>query len=171
MSFIFLIGLPGAGKSTVGKKISKHLKYSFIDLDQFIEKKENCSISNLFLIQGEEYFREVEKNCLLEILSLKENILVSTGGGTPCFFNNLDLMLQKGIVIYLNPPIGMIAQRVAEGKKKRPFFKGLSSKETESKVRELLAARESYYKKAHVAFNQEFQALGEFIKEIELLIK
>ena len=164
---VFLVGLPGSGKSTVGKKISKALKLKFIDLDQFIEQKENCSIPDLFNIQGEAYFREAEKNALNELIESESNFILSTGGGTPCFFTNMNSMLENGTVIFLKPPLGMISSRLAKAKKKRPLFKGLGSEEIEKKIQELFEKRKLQYEKAQIQFNQEDESFSELISKLK----
>ena len=171
MPLVFLIGLPGSGKSTVGKRIAKAFKYSFIDLDEYIEKKENCSISDLFALQGEPYFRNAERISLEELVIEKNNILISTGGGTPCFFNNLEIMLNHGVVVYLNPPLKMIVNRLIKGKKKRPAFKGLSLIQTEEKLNELLLQRLKFYSKANISFNQEEESFANLLSQLEKLIQ
>jgi shikimate kinase len=97
---IFLIGFMGSGKTSIGKKLAKKMKYAFLDLDQEIEKQENLSISEIFEIHGEDYFRVLEKKVLVDLTQLS-NTVVSCGGGTPCHYNNIELINNAGISIYL----------------------------------------------------------------------
>ena len=106
---IFLIGFMGCGKTTLGKKLAKHLNFNFIDLDRFIENKTVKSINVIFDEKGEQYFRDLEKESLNEIYKM-DNLVIATGGGTPCFSDNMQTMLEKGICIYLK----MEAEDLAE---------------------------------------------------------
>src|ERR1700761_1236239 len=102
MSLIFLIGMPGAGKTHWGNRLSGELGYSFIDTDAAIEKEKKNSIANIFSNEGEEKFREAEEKILQDIIQNKHgNEIIACGGGTPCYRNNMDLMKSSGCVIYL----------------------------------------------------------------------
>jgi len=141
---VFLIGFMGCGKTTLGKKLARKLNYSFVDLDELIEKEVGCSISKIFQNEGEEAFREKEKNTL-HTLTKKQNLVVSTGGGTPCFFNNLEFMNRSGITIYLKMTEGLLLSRLMQSENKRPLLKNKTEKELKNYISELLAKREPYY--------------------------
>lgn len=100
MSKIFLIGYMGSGKSTAGKKLAAELGYAFIDLDHFLEKEYQQTIPEIFAARGEAEFRNMEHNTLKKVLE-KSDVVISAGGGTPCYFNNMELMNNNGITIYL----------------------------------------------------------------------
>ncbi|MEQ9405455.1 MAG: shikimate kinase [Cyclobacteriaceae bacterium] len=137
----FLIGLPGSGKTTLGKKLAKKRELSFIDLDEEIERAIGKSIPEIFSDDGEDKFRLIESNCLKEIIYDKENFVLATGGGTPCFFNNMQLMNESGVTVYINTPVAEIRKRL-ENDSSRPLMKIHS-------IEELHKLREVWYKKAH----------------------
>jgi len=140
-SRIYLIGMPGAGKTTVGKTIAEELNYSFLDLDELIEKEEGKTISEIFESDGEPAFREKERDHLRAILH--EKVVISTGGGAPCFYDGIEWMNQNGLTLYLNRSIQLLVERT-EGRSHRPLLKG----DLEGKLRQLLEERESCYQKA-----------------------
>ena len=144
---IFLIGFMGCGKTTLGKKLAKDLNYNFIDLDTYIEKKTNKTITEIFENKGEKRFRIVERESLMEVLK-KDNIVIATGGGTPCFFNNMQEILVSGKAIYLKMKIKDLLERLETGKSQRPLIKNKSAKELESFIRNKLSERESFYKES-----------------------
>ena len=109
-SRIFLIGLPGAGKSTVGDFIAKEIDYRFVDLDHEIEKSQDRSISEIFENKGESHFRKIESKLLRQ--TPVGNVVLATGGGAPCFYNNMDWMNENGFTIFLNPPLEIIISRL-----------------------------------------------------------
>ena len=99
--------MPGSGKSSWGKKLANALQYSFVDLDKLIEQREELSIEEIFNEKGEEYFRNLEQKYLLETVVMN-HVVISCGGGTPCYHNNMDLINANGISFYLNGAIGKI---------------------------------------------------------------
>jgi shikimate kinase len=164
---IFLIGMPGAGKTTVGKKLASKLGLEFIDLDLFIEFKYQKRIHELFTAEGEAEFRKKEKYCLDEILSSKENYLLSLGGGTPCFFDNLERMNEAGISVYIEMPPAALAARITQGRGERPMFKGLSPDEILKKVNLLIGDREKFYSAASITvhgINLDVDDLAELLQ-------
>ncbi|MCP4459856.1 MAG: shikimate kinase [Cytophagales bacterium] len=118
-SRIFLVGLPGSGKSTVGRHLAKELNYSFQDLDLIIEKQIGRSIADIFDREGEEYFRKIEADQLR--LLAHDKVIVATGGGTPCFHNSMSWMNDSGLTVFLNPPIDVIVSRI-EKESHRPLI-------------------------------------------------
>ena len=148
MNRIFLIGYMGSGKTTIGKLLAKKLGYSFIDMDHHIEEKQFKTISQIFAEKGEEEFRRLEQNCLHEVADF-ENIVISTGGGAPCFFDNMDYMNSHGLTIYLKLTVEELAERLElVGISKRPLLAGKSSDELRQFITEGLQKRESFYEKA-----------------------
>src|SRR5688500_7831796 len=108
---IFLLGYMGCGKSSAGKKLANKLGFEFIDLDEMIEKQYQKSVSEIFETEGENKFREYEHNCLKGLLD-KENIVISLGGGTPCYYNNMELINTHGTSIYLKMSTEVLASRL-----------------------------------------------------------
>ena len=148
MNRIFLIGYMGSGKTTIGKLLAKKLGYSFIDMDHHIEEKQFKTISQIFKEKGEEEFRRLEQNCLHEVADF-ENVIISTGGGAPCFFDNMDYMNSHGLTIYLKLTAEELAVRLElVGISKRPLLAGKSRDELRQFIAEGLQKREPFYEKA-----------------------
>ena len=145
---IFLIGFMGCGKTTLGKKLARTLNYNFIDLDSYIENKTTEKITEIFDKKGEQYFRDLEKESVNEICKM-DNMVLASGGGTPCFSDNMQTMLVKGICIYLKMESEDLAERLYKEKNNRPLIKNLSSKDLVDFISEKLMEREVFYKKAH----------------------
>ncbi|MFL0353514.1 shikimate kinase [Xanthomarina sp. GH4-25] len=120
---IILLGYMASGKSLIGSELAKILKINYIDLDQFIEEKEGKSIQKIFLEKGEIFFRKIENSYLKEIISSKDDLILSLGGGTPCFSNNLELLKENKDVtsFFLNVPVNELARRLMNDKSNRPL--------------------------------------------------
>ena len=144
---IFLIGFMGCGKTTLGKKLAKHLNFNYIDLDRFIENKTVKSINVIFDEKGEQYFRDLEKESLNEIYKM-DNLVITTGGGTPCFYDNMQTILEKGVCIYLKMKAEDLAERLSKEKNNRPLIKNKSAKELKDFIGLTLLERERFYKQA-----------------------
>ncbi|WP_055667677.1 shikimate kinase [Desnuesiella massiliensis] len=145
---IILIGMPGSGKSTIGKLLSEKIEYDFIDMDNYIEEKEGIKIPDIFRLRGEAYFRKKETELLNFYKSLK-GYVISTGGGTPIYNNNLHCLRQMGTVIFLDLDIGNIVQRV----KKQDLIRPLLKDGVEAKLIKLYEDRIDIYRKAHIIIN------------------
>jgi len=137
----------GAGKTTVGKALSKELNIPFYDLDWYIESRMRKTVAQLFSERGEEGFRKIEHNMLHEVAEF-ENVILSCGGGTPCFFDNIDYMNQQGDVVYLKASPEVLYKHLLMGKAERPLLKGKSPEQLIDYIREQLAYREQFYSKA-----------------------
>lgn len=137
----------GAGKTTVGKALSKEMGIPFYDLDWYIESRMRKTVSQLFAERGEEGFRKIEHNMLHEVAEF-ENVILSCGGGTPCFFDNIDYMNQQGDVVYLKASPEVLYKHLLMGKTDRPLLKGKTPEELIAYIREQLAYREQFYSKA-----------------------
>ncbi len=144
---IFLIGYMGAGKSTLGKQLAQKLQLDFYDLDKYIETQRKCSISDFFKKYGETVFRKEEKKALLELIA-KENCVISVGGGTPCFEDNMELMNASGKTIFLNSPIDSIIKRLQSRVGNRPLLANKSKEEIANFITENYNERLPYYLKA-----------------------
>ena len=142
----------GAGKTTVGRLLAEKLNCSFIDVDCFIENRYRQTIVQIFEDKGESGFREIENRVLMEISSY-ENVVVSTGGGLPCFFDNMELMNQTGITIYLKESVEELIKRLNVNKQNRPLIKHKNLEELYDYVKTNLELREPFYNKAKIVFN------------------
>ena len=147
MNRIFIIGYMGAGKTTVGKALAKELNIEFYDLDWYIEARMRKTVKQIFDEQGEEGFRRIENNMLHEVGEF-ENVIVSCGGGTPCFFDNMDYLNQQGDVVYLKATPETLYKHLLMAKIERPLLKGKSAEELVAYITEHLEQRESFYQKA-----------------------
>lgn len=152
MERIFIIGYMGSGKTTVGKRLAKALSLEFIDLDAYIQSKYRKTIPQLFEEKGEEGFRELEHLMLREVATF-ENVVISTGGGAPCFFDNMELMNSAGITIYLQAEPKELADRLVASKTVRPLIAGKSREELVSFITKHLAQREPFYNTARVIYD------------------
>ena len=172
---IFLIGYMGAGKTTLGRALAKELKIAFIDLDNYIEERLCKSISQIFAEKGEEGFREIERRMLHEAGEF-ENVVISTGGGTPCFFDNIEYMNRQGATVFLDVPVERLFIRLSIARKKRPLIMGKSDEELRCFIAEQLAKRLPHYSKAKQRFTadrledvkQIEASVKEFLQQIEL---
>ncbi len=152
---IFLWGLMGAGKTSLAKNISHHIRgLRFFDLDLLIEGKTGRSISGIFSQEGEEAFRTIESQILRETIGTSDNFVLATGGGTPVFFDNAELMRASGLTIYLKASPEMLAQRLWPEKNKRPLIANAQSPaDLRSILEGLLKKREPYYLQAHIIWD------------------
>ncbi len=164
---IFLIGYMGSGKTTLGNLLALTVKYKFIDLDKYIENKTNKSIAKIFEENGENYFRDIEKKYLHEACDT-DNIIISTGGGTPCFFDNIDFMNKNGISIYLKVKPEVLITRLKNEKNKRPLIKDKSDEELLIFINEMLNKRELYYNKATYIINGETPNINSIINLLNI---
>lgn len=151
MERIFIIGYMGSGKTTVGKRLASLLALSFVDLDAYIENKYRKTVPALFAEKGEEGFRKIENQSLLEVAEF-ENVLISTGGGTPCFFDNMEVMNRAGVTIYLEAHPEDLADHLLASKTVRPLIAGKSREELIPFITGHLARREFHYKKAQIIY-------------------
>ena len=148
MTRIILIGYMGAGKTTIGKALSKELGIIFYDLDWYIESRMRKTVSEIFAERGEEGFRQIEYNMLHEVAEF-EDVIISCGGGTPCFFDNMDYLNQQGQVVYLKAEPEVLYKHLQMGRVERPLLKGKSKEELLMFIKEQLEKREPFYTKAH----------------------
>lgn len=147
MRRIVLIGYMGAGKTTVGKALAKELHMPFYDLDWYIESRMHKTVKAIFDERGEAGFRKIEHNMLHEVAEF-EDIIISCGGGTPCFFDNIDYMNRQGETVYLKATPEVLYGHLKMGKTIRPLLLNKTADEVQVFIREQLAQREPYYSKA-----------------------
>ena len=144
---IVLIGYMGAGKTTVGKDLAKALGIPFYDLDWYIETRMRKSVKQIFDERGEEGFRQIEHNMLHEVAEF-ENVVISCGGGTPCFFDNMDYLNQQAETVYLQATPDVLHQHLKMGKGVRPLLLNKTPEEVDAYIKEQLQYREQFYLKA-----------------------
>lgn len=144
---VYLIGFMGSGKTTAGKKLASRLGFSFLDLDNLIENKYRISIPTIFDKYDETVFRKIEHDTLKSVLKLKNHV-ISTGGGTPCFYNNMDLINHSGLSFYVKLSPKSLHDRLINSKKKRPLIKNKSQEELITYIQKELFKRELYYNQA-----------------------
>jgi shikimate kinase len=149
---VYIIGFMGSGKSTTGMKLANLLGWPFIDLDRSIEEHTGLTIPEIFARHGETWFREVESEILRNLRSLT-NQVISTGGGTPCYGDNMEYMLETGLTIYLKLTPGQLKSRLSGKNSKRPLIKDLGDENLLSFIEEKLAIREKWYNRADLNFN------------------
>lgn len=164
---IFLIGMMGSGKSTTGKQLAGLLGWPFIDMDRYIEDENGLSIPEIFSRYGEEKFRLLEREALLKTLNIQDPIVVATGGGTPCFFDNMLKMKGKGWVVYIRTPIEILLGRLGRDASDRPLFYSHKGGEI---LTELLEKRKEYYEQAHIVYEQRREGM-KIAEELYELVK
>lgn len=164
---IVLLGYMGSGKSTIGKLLAKELKIKFLDLDSYIEEAEGIEISNIFSEKGEIYFRRKEASSLREVLSKEEDFVLSIGGGTPCYANNMvaiSEMTDNGI--YLSVGLGELVNRLSNEKTERPLIANIPDEELQEFIGKHLFERSFYYNQANHVVQCEDKSASEIVKVI-----
>ncbi len=156
----------GAGKTTLGKAIARESGLQFIDLDWYIEERFHKRISEIFAERGEDGFREIERRMLHEVAEF-EDVVISCGGGTPCFFDNMEYMNQQGETVYLKAEPEVLRAHLNMGKSVRPLIQGKSQEELIEFIRESLVKREPFYSLAKHTVDIKVITLNEQIKDYE----
>lgn len=164
MTRLILIGFMGSGKTTLGRALSKALGMEFIDLDNYIETRHCKSINQLFAERGEDGFRKIEQSLLHEVCEF-EDVIISSGGGTPCFFDNMEYMNRQGTTIYLHVPNSRLFERLSIAKSKRPLLKDKNDEEIATFIEEQIKKREPFYSQAKHTFEADRLENREQIKE------
>ena len=154
MQPIFLIGYMGCGKSTMGRAVSELTGIPFIDLDNYIERRFHLTVKAIFAERGEEGFRDVERRMLQEVADF-EDVIVACGGGTPCFFDNMEYMNSHGTTVFLNTPIPRLHSRLMRGRHKRPLIANKNDEELMEFIQKALADRWEHYTKAQIELSSE----------------
>ena len=170
---IFLIGYMGSGKSVIGKELSKRILYTFYDLDYFIEMNEKLSINQIFNQKKELYFREIEKKYLKKLIDKDENKIISLGGGTPCYSNNMDLILNtsNSESIYLKRSVDLLVERLFESLSSRPLISHLKNRnELKEFVSKHLFERNQYYLRSKKILNTNNLELDDVVEELKKLL-
>lgn len=151
MKRIFLIGYMGSGKTSMGIKLAENLGLTFVDMDHHIEEKYHKTVSQIFEESGQDAFRKMEQNCLHEVAEF-ENCVIATGGGAPCFFDNMTFMNVHGLTVYLNLSPDQLAERLEMSRAgKRPLIANKKGSELRQFIADGLSVREAFYKQARVS--------------------
>ncbi|WP_298366947.1 shikimate kinase [uncultured Lutibacter sp.] len=167
---IVLLGYMASGKSAVGKILAQRLKMQFFDLDEYIEESEKLTISQIFSDKGEIYFRKKESEYLKELLNLEENCIISLGGGTPCYGNNMDIVLEKSKSFYLNASVQTIFNRIKSETSKRPLVATIGIENLLEYIGKHLFERSAFYNKAHKSISVNDKSILEIVKELQSLL-
>jgi shikimate kinase len=163
MKRIIIIGYMGAGKTTVGKCLAKELNMDFYDLDWYIESRMRKTVKQIFYEVGEEGFRKIEHNMLHEVAEF-ENVIISCGGGTPCFFDNIEYMNQQGETVFLKASPEVLYGHLKMGKTVRPLLLNKTPEEVKVFINEQLEKRNPYYTQAKYTLNVDLMDNYEKIK-------
>ena len=147
MKRIILVGYMGSGKTTIGRQLARALGLEFYDLDWYIESRFHCTVAQIFAERGEDAFREIEHNMLHEVAEF-ENIVLACGGGTPCFYDNMDYLNAQGESVYLKATPQVLVKHLQMGHVERPLLKGKCEEELCAYIEESLQKREPFYSKA-----------------------
>lgn len=166
MARIYLVGFMGVGKSNAGRKLARMLNYTLLDLDDAFEKKYKINIDSFFHKYDEDLFRKLELE-LLESTFKLEDVVISTGGGTPCFYDSIDSMNAHGITVYLEMPPEALVKRLKHARKPRPLIKGKKANLLDEFVTRILEERKSSYKKAQITVDAVNIDLEKLCKEIK----
>lgn len=158
---IFIVGYMGSGKSTVAKKLATRLKYDFVDIDAAIVNMTGKEIADIFREEGEDAFRQLEHSILVSLCA-RTNTVIATGGGAPCFYDNMTLMNKHGITVYLKMHPDSLASRIIASNTERPLLNKVSTDDMPAYISRHLLEREAFYNKAKVTIK------GESIKTDEL---
>jgi len=157
----------GSGKSYTGKRLAERLNFDFQDLDDAIEAKAGKTIRAIFAEEGEAHFRQLERQCLQE-LGEQPTLVVATGGGAPCFFDNMEVMNTAGLTIFLDIPVDILAQRLKPEIAHRPLLASKSEAELQAFITQKLAERRPFYEQAKVIYHQKSteEAVAEKLEEV-----
>ncbi|MBC7902819.1 MAG: shikimate kinase [Gemmatimonadaceae bacterium] len=161
---IFLIGFMGSGKTHWGKLMSQKMKLAFYDLDEEVVRSDGRPITKIFNEDGEEFFRYKEKAVLEALIADHEAVVISCGGGTPCFFKNIDLMKRSGRVIWLNTSVDALVARLLKEKQTRPLIKTISDQDLRAHIIKKLQDRRLYYEQADTMVHEETITIDSLIK-------
>ena len=164
--------MPGSGKTTLGKQLATHLKLPFIDLDDEIVKAAGKSIKEVFEQEGEDYFRKLESKLLKKNIDTHPNFVMATGGGTPCFFDNMDVMKKAGVVVFLNTSLQTIQARLAGQEiTKRPLMKDVDLQQFIASFKTKFDQRMPVYRQADVIVEESQQHIKKVVQFIQTVLK
>lgn len=164
---IFLIGFMGSGKSYWGQRLAESMGRRFIDLDSVIEEKQKKSIAAIFEDNGEQHFRELERQELGRLIEKPEPMVIACGGGTPCYFDNMLFMKQNGLVVWLDPTVASLEKRLKPEKDKRPLIRSVPDEQLAVFIEEKLKERIPFYSGAHLHIFDEPFTLEKILQQIK----
>lgn len=168
----FLVGMPASGKSTIGKLLAGQLRVNFFDLDKIIVEKEGALITDIFENHGETYFRDLEKRCLEEFIKEEDDYVLATGGGAPCFFNNMELMNRNGITVFLDVDVNdLYIKLVSKGTHKRPLLKGKTPEQLREELFSKYEERKAYYNQSKICLEQRLDDINKRVNQVIFAIK
>jgi len=163
---IFLIGFMGAGKTHWGRQLSEKLGIRFFDLDEQVVEQAGKSIPEIFATEGEEHFRLMEKEVLYILSESHESFVMACGGGSPCYFNNIDYMNDAGTTVWINTSLDVLFKRLIKEKDKRPLIRELSDEQLQAFIARKFADRKIYYEQAAITVDEEPLQLDTLIEKI-----
>ena len=163
---ISLLGYMGSGKSHISKNLSQKINFKLIDLDQKISEQHGISIPEIFQTRGEIYFRKEEKRILEQLLNSEENLILSLGGGTPVYYNNMNIINEKSKSIFLRASVNTLTNRVLLQKKSRPLISKLEDSDIPEFIAKHLFERNPYYSQAHFSIDTDSKSASEISEEI-----
>lgn len=163
---VFLIGFMGSGKTHWGRQLSQKLHLPFFDLDEQIVNDAGKSISDIFSEHGEEYFRQLEKEALHIISESHQSFIMATGGGTPCYFNNIEYMNKHGLTVWLHTPQETLFDRLLKEKNHRPLLRDLSDAQLKSFIAKKMADRSLYYEQAKLKVEEREECMDTIVQKI-----
>jgi shikimate kinase len=163
---IFLIGFMGCGKTHWARLLSQKLSFPFFDLDEKIVEHENKSVAEIFDNEGEEYFRLLEKDVLHLLSESHDSFVMATGGGTPCFYNNIDYLKKQGTVVWINCSTDCLYQRLIKEKSQRPLISDIPDDELKSYIVRKYSSRKIFYQQANVILPEEHVTIENMVSKI-----
>ena len=163
---IFLIGFMGSGKTHWGHLLSEKLGMRFFDLDEQVAEHAGKSIPEIFATEGEEQFRMMEKDSLHIIAESHQQFIMACGGGSPCYFNNIDFMNQVGTTVWINSPLDTLFERLIKEKDKRPLIKELSDEQLKAFIHKKFADRKIYYEQAGMVVEEDEKSLEKIVEKL-----
>ncbi|WP_299180678.1 shikimate kinase [uncultured Chryseobacterium sp.] len=163
---ISLVGYMGSGKSHISKILSEKLNFKLIDLDKEISKRNKMTIPEIFEKRGEIYFRKLERETLEELLATQENTVLSLGGGTPVYYNNMEIINHNSKSVFLRASIGTLSERLSKQKEKRPLIANISDENLPEFIAKHLFERNEFYSKAQFSINTDLREPEDIVNEI-----
>ncbi len=171
MKKIILLGYMGCGKSTIAKLLANSTSFSYLDLDEIIEKNENASVKNIFSEKGEIYFRKLEHQILEKLINNQESFILSLGGGTPCYSNNHEFLKSSNVIsIYLKASVETLYDRLLYSNSERPLIANKNPEEMKEFIAKNLFDRSYYYNQAQFKISVDGKSSEEIISEIETIL-
>ncbi|ALR29184.1 MULTISPECIES: shikimate kinase [Chryseobacterium] len=163
---ISLVGYMGSGKSHISKILSEKLNFRLIDLDKEISRRNKLTIPEIFEKKGEIYFRKLEREALEEILASEENVVLSLGGGTPVYYNNMEIINHNSKSVFLKASVGTLSERLSKQKEKRPLIANISEENLPEFIAKHLFERNQFYNKAQFSVNTDTREPEDIVTEI-----